>query len=132
MKTILAFSIATAFIWTITALGAPATAVSLRGVFIWSNEGGQKHQLDAKLSPIGTNEWQAVWNFDWKQRPVTFTGAVKGSLQNGLVTGTGDSTDGRRHFTFTGTAKDGVITFEHYEVTHGKNRTGTGELRAAN
>ena len=63
---------------------------------------------------------------------MTFTGIVKGNLQNGPVTGTGDMADGRRRFSFAGTAKDGTITFEHYEVTHGKSHTGTGEARLAN
>ena len=110
---------------------APATpqAVNLLGTFVWSNEPIQKHELRAKLTATGTNEWQAVWSFNWKQHPVTFTGTVKGELRNGHVTGTGDTTDGRRQFAFDGTAKDGAIDFVHYETTHGKNRTGNGEMR---
>ena len=133
MKTILKFSIAVAILCTVAALGLPAattaTSIALQGTFTWSKEGSQKHELHAKLTPTGTNEWQAIWDFNWKQRPTTFTGTVKGNLRNGAVTGTGETQDGHRHFTFEGTAKDGSITFEHYE---GKNHTGNGQLRLAN
>jgi len=108
------------------------TNLTLRGTFTWSNEGNQKHDLHAKLTPSGTNEWKAVWDFKWKERPLTFTGSVKGNLRNGLITGTGDMGDGKRRFSLEGTAKEGAITFEHYEVTHSKKSTGTGELRLAN
>ena len=136
MKSILQFSCAVAMLGTVLALRLPAATtgseLALRGTFTWSNEGNQKHDLHAKLTPAGTNEWQAVWNFKWKERPMTFTGSVKGNLRNGPITGTGDMGDGKRRFTVEGTAKDGAITFEHYEVTHGKKSTGTGELRLAN
>jgi len=108
------------------------TNLTLRGTFTWSNEGNQKHDLHAKLTPSGTNEWKAVWDFKWKERPLTFTGSVKGNLRNGPITGTGDMGDGKRRFSLEGTAKEGAITFEHYEVTHSKKSTGTGELRLAN
>ena len=108
------------------------TNLTLRGTFTWSNEGNQKHDLHAKLTPSGTNEWKAVWDFKWKERPMTFTGSVKGNLRNGPITGTGDMGDGKRRFSLEGTAKEGAITFEHYEVTHSKKSTGTGELRLAN
>ena len=136
MKPILKFSFAAAILGTLVALSLPAAAtapeLTLRGTFTWTNEANQKHELQAKLTPTGTNEWQAVWDFKWKQRPMTFTGTVKGNLHNGPVTGTGDTQDGKRRFSIEGMAKDGAITFEHYEVTRGKNRTGTGEVRLAN
>ena len=108
------------------------TNLTLRGTFTWANEGSQKHELQAKLTPTGTNEWRAVWDFKWKQRPMTFTGIVKGNLHNGSVTGTGEMAEAKRRFAFEGTAKDGALKFEHYEVTRGKGRTGTGEVRLAN
>ena len=111
---------------------APAREMNLLGTFVWSNEPIQKHELRAKLTATTTNEWQAVWTFNWKQHPMTFTGTVKGNLRTGPVTGTGDSPDGKRRFTFDGTAKDGVIDFSHYEITRGKNRTGNGEMRVVN
>lgn len=136
MKPIHQLSSGLAVLCTLLTLGlSAATAgpeLTLCGTFTWSNEDSQKHELHAKLTPTGTNEWQAVWDFKWKQRPMSFTGLVKGNLRNGPVTGTGDMADGKRRFSFEGTAKDGTITFEHYEVTRGKNHTGTGEARLAN
>jgi len=63
---------------------------------------------------------------------MTFTGTVKGDLHNGFITGTGDAMDGKRHFAFDGSVKDGAIEFDHYEITHGKRQTGTGEMRVVN
>lgn len=121
-------------LWLTAAPLLPATPreVNLRGTFIWSNEPIQKNELRAKLTATGTNEWQAVWNFTWKQHPMIFTGTIKGNIRNGSIVGTGDAPDGKRHFTFDGTAKDGTIDFVHYEITHGKNRTGIGEMHILN
>lgn len=135
MKTIHKFSLAVGILGSVAALGVMAATtapvINLRGTFTWANEANQKHELHAKLTPTGTNEWQAVWDFNWKQRALTWTGTVKGNLRNGAMIGTGDTPDGKRHFTFEGTAKDGAITCEHYEVTRGKKSTGTAELRLA-
>ena len=126
-----------ALLCLVAAPGLPAAPPAapelvLHGTFTWANERGQSHELEAKLTPTGTNAWQVVWNFNWKQHPLTFTGTVQGDLRHGPVTGTGDMADGKRRFTFEGTAQDGAIKFEHYEVTKHKSRTGTGELRLPN
>ena len=107
--------------------------VALKGSFVWSSQKNAAHDLKAQLTSTGTNEWSAVWLFDWGGKPTKFTGTVKGNLKNGDVSGTGDTPDKRRHWTFTGQAKNGVITFEHYEEHAGKphNSTGTGELHTA-
>jgi len=117
---------------SVAPLRAAAPETTLRGTFAWANEPAQKHELRANLTATGTNEWQAVWDFNWKQHPLTFTGSLKGDLHNGPVTGTGNTVDGKRHFSFDGTAKDGAIEVVHYEITHGKTRTGTAELHVVN
>lgn len=121
--------------WAWTAQGAttgPAAATTLRGTFVWSNKPNDTHDLVGRLTPTGPNEWQVVWEFKWSKKPTVFRGKVTGSLQNGAVSGTGDWDEKGRKFTFDGTAKDGVITINHYEVTKGRKATGTGELRVAN
>ena len=139
MKSNLKLSIILVAVCTWAGLWLPAASLpttardaNLLGTFIWSNEPLQKHEMHAKLTAIGTNEWQVVWDFDWKHHPMTFTGTVTGDLHNGSITGTGDAPDGKRHFAFDGLVKDGAIEFEHYEVTHGKRHTGTGEMRVVN
>lgn len=109
-----------------------AEEVTLRGTFVWVHEPNQKHELIAKLTATGPNQWDVVWNLNWKQHPLTLIGTVKGGLHHGPVSGTGDLPDRKRRFMLDGTGQDGAITFDHYEVTHGRNRTGSGEMRVGN
>jgi hypothetical protein len=107
--------------------------VTIKGTFVWEKKPGEIHDLDAKLTPTGQNEWNATWNFVWGKKPTTYVGVVKGDLLNGKVTGTGNTTEGNaRSFAFEGTSKDGVITMKHCETTKGKKDTGYGEFRVVN
>ena len=94
MRVFVKVRLAVAVLGTTLAFRLPAAPTGpeliVRGTFTWSNEDRQKHELHAKLTPTGPNEWQAVWDFKWKRRPMTFNGSVKGDLRNGLLAGTGE------------------------------------------
>ncbi len=109
------------------------TTVQIEGTFEWNGRRGETHELEATLKPEGANKWNAVWKFKWNNRPMTYEGTVTGDLQNGEISGTGIDTRARRTFTFEGTAKNGVWTFQHYETTRGSPQaTGPGTARVKN
>jgi hypothetical protein len=114
----------------IRADAAAATAsgdATASGWFVWNGKGGQ-NALTATLKATGKNEYSAVYNFKWGKADKVYKGVIKGDLKNGEVTGTGDG-DGRK-FGFTGTAKDGVITFKCVENPGPNPRDqGKGEMK---
>jgi hypothetical protein len=106
----------------------PAGNVVMTGTFVWNGKARQTNQLKAVLTPTGRGRYKAVYTFTWGGRPKTYVGTVTGNLRRGEVSGTGDGD--RRNFTFTGTARNGVITFKAFEVTGGRTRAqGNGTLR---
>jgi hypothetical protein len=112
---------------------ADGKEVTLKGTFVWSNKPEETHDLNAKLTPTGQNEWNVTWNFRWGKKSMTYVGVVKGDLHNGKVTGTGNTTEGNvRSFAFEGTAEDGVIKMTHCETTKVKKDTGYGEFHVVN
>ncbi|NOU35672.1 MAG: hypothetical protein HOO88_02715 [Kiritimatiellaceae bacterium] len=125
------FFITAATLWASDVTGGKEVAI--KGTFVWEKKPETTHGLDAKLTPVGPNEWSVTWNFQWGNKPVTYVGIVKGNLLDGEVTGTANTTEGKeRSFAFEGTAKDGVIKMTHCETTRGKKDTGYGELRVVN
>lgn len=112
-----------------TPASAGAKGVRLTGSFSWTGRPA-KQDLRAVLTPDGTNGWKAVYEFTWDKRKHNYTGTVTGHLDNGEVQGEANADDARRSFSFKGQAKNGVITFDHFETTGGASRaTGTGTLR---
>ena len=101
---------------------------TMTGTFIWVGKARQINQLKAVLTPIGRGKYKAVYTFTWGGRPKTYIGVITGDLRNGPVTGTGDGD--RRNFTFSGTSRNGVMTFRCSEVTRGRAQNqGNGTLR---
>ncbi len=99
----------------------------LTGTFVWTGKPSQVTDLKAVLTPTGPGEWKAVYTFTWGQ-PKTYVGVVKGNPLNGQVGGTGNGDN--RTFEWTGTARNGVIPFEHCETTGNRRTpTGTGTMR---
>lgn len=90
----------------------------MTGTFVWNGKAGQTNPLKAVLTRTGAGQYTAVYTFTWSGTPKTYVGTVTGNLRNGEVSGTGDGD--RRKFTFTGTAKNGLITFKAFEVTGGR------------
>jgi hypothetical protein len=110
---------------------AAGAVVTLTGTFVWTGKPKQVTSLKAVLTPTGPGEWKAVYTFTWGGA-MTFTGALKGDLRDGKVTGTGAPAGAKRTFEFDGTAANGVISFKHFETTGGKRTsTGAGTLQAA-
>jgi len=106
----------------------PTGDITLAGTFIWSGKPAKVGQLKAVLTPTGPGEWKVVYTATYDSK-MTYTGTVKGNVMNGEVSGTGTS-DGRRTFIWSGTARNGVIAFNHFETTGNKRvATGTGTLR---
>lgn len=106
--------------------------ISVSGTFVRKVEPRKIRDLHGTLTSTGPNEWKAAWTFDWDGKPMSWSGIVKGDLRNGPVTGTGDYAAQKRQLSFEGTAKDGVIKFDHYELTKGRKATGTGEMHIVN
>ena len=108
---------------------APAT-LQLEGTFEWKGRRGEIHDLAGTLNQSGAVQWTVVWTFQWNNRPMTYTGVVTGDPRNGKISGIGVDERARRTFTFEGTAKDGVWTFQHFETTRGAPQaTGHGTAR---
>ena len=104
--------------------------VKLSGTFNWTSKKGQEFPIEAVLTPSGANEWKVTFTFNWDKKPNTWTGTVKGGLENGEISG--DSTFGKRTFTFKGTVKDRLISFQHQETTGNKpQNTGSCVLKPA-
>lgn len=131
--TVLCGFIVVATAWAASPSSQPAAGeIALEGTFVWNNKPNDTHPLRATLTSTGTNEWKAVWSFQWNNKPMTYVGTVRGDIKNGEVTGTGKTTEGKeRSFIFEGTAKDGVTKMQHYEVTNGRKATGHGEFRVS-
>ena len=107
-----------------------ADAVTMTGTFVWDNQPNQTHPITAVFTPNGDKKWTALFTFDWGQKGAqSWKGTAEGDLQNGAIKGEGFHPDGRRKFTYSGTAKDGKITCTHNEVTSGAPQaTGTMTL----
>lgn len=121
-------SLTTSTLWAVM----PQEA-TLKGTFVWLTKPNETHELKGCLTSTGSNEWKVVWNFTWQKKPMTYIGTVTGDLRNGKVIGTGNTTEGReRKFLFEGIAKDGVIEFQHFEVTTNRKPTGDGKMRLVN
>jgi hypothetical protein len=104
--------------------------ITLTGTFNWSEKRGRNEDLNAVLTPSGTNEWKAVFTFVWSGTPHTYTGTVKGHLDNGDVSGEALADGGGRTFSFQGRANNHALTFSHFETTGKKNTpTGSGSLK---
>jgi len=102
----------------------PVGDITLNGSFVYSN---QTYALKAVLKPAGSNVWKATYYFTLDGAK-TYIGEVKGSLRDGAVAGTGNGDN--RNFMFRGTARGGVITFDHFETTGGKmEHMGNGMLK---
>ena len=127
------FLLATAWAQIASAADAPAPdQITLTGSFVWAKQAPKTNELKAKLTPDGPQKWKAVYSFNnpLGGKPTVYTGTITGDLQNGPVKGTAINAEGKRTFTLEGTAKDGVLTFDHAETTPNRvGPTGTGTLK---
>ena len=106
-------------------------AVKLSGTFVWTGH-TKDQQLDATLTPSGTNQWAAAFSFLWDKKPHTWNGTLKGRLDNGDVSGEVTADGGHRTFQLQGKVVNGQLMFSHCETTGGKTvSTGTGVLKPA-
>lgn len=106
--------------------------IKMVGTFNWRGKPGKTTPLQAVFKQVGTDQYLVVYRINWYNKDMDFTGAIKGSLKNGEVVGTGKPPTGERLFDFKGTVKDGVISFDHFEVTGGaRTKTGTGTMQPA-
>ena len=94
--------------------------IKLTGTFNWTRKNTTEN-LDAVLTPTGTNAWTVVFKFNWDKKPYAWNGTIKGRLDNGDVSGEACSDGGKRTFTFQGTASNHVISLQHVETTGKKN-----------
>ena len=109
----------------------------MKGYFIWKNKPTDKHDLTVEATPAGPNQWNLLYYFVWNKKDTVYEGTMTGDPKNGTVKGDakmrgdeGPASAKNRFWTFTGTAKDGVITIEHFEKNKngGQGPTGTGTL----
>jgi len=103
----------------------------LSGTFTWAQKPNEIHNIYVVLTPSGSNsEWNAVYLFKWSKKDTTFTGTVKGNLQNGTLSGDATPSDKKRVFHFDGTAKSGVINYTSSETTGNKHANqGSGSFK---
>jgi len=106
--------------------------ILVSGTFVWSGKPKETHDIYAVLKPKAANEWTATYTFKWGKNNMTYLGAMKGDLKNGVLTGEGAPKDKSRTFVFEGTAKNGSVDFKGIETTGGKRvnqATGTFKTR---
>ncbi len=112
-------------------LSAPASeTVSLEGKFNWMKEKEKQHDLKAVFTPKGKNKWDVVYKFKWGNEQEIWKGEATGSLDNGAFKGGAFTDGGKRTFSYSGFALDGVITCKHKQLTRygKKNEKDTGEF----
>jgi hypothetical protein len=120
--------LAMAIVSTMVRAGDQARVLS--GTFYWGDKAGNTHPIKATLTPDQVGQWKVVYDFTWDKSARQYTGVIKGSLTNGEVTGTASNENGKRTWEIKGTAKGGVLTFDHWETTNGKRaRTGGATLQ---
>lgn len=104
--------------------------VKLSGTFIRENQKAT-HPIKAVFTPDGDKKWKVVFTFDWANKgEQVWKGTAEGDLANGEIKGEGTHPNGKRTFTFSGTAKDGKIDCKDNETTSGKpEATGTLTLK---
>jgi len=105
--------------------------ITLNGTFVWDKKAAKDHPIKAVFTPNGDKKWTVVYSFEWGPKGAqSWKGTAEGDLKNGEIKGEGLHPDGRRKFTFKGTAKDGKIDCTHNETTSGKpEATGTMTLK---
>lgn len=102
--------------------------VKLTGKFIWNAQKGQQHDLLAVMTPADkADEFTVVWTFKWSGKEQVWKGTFTGNPRKGAVSGTGQTPDGKRKFTFTGKSVGGVMTCLTFEIIKGKE-TATGDM----
>ena len=116
---------------------APATAADnelrLDGTFRWNQGSGRDKPLEARLTRIEEDVWQATFTFRFNGSQHRWRGELQGSLDDGQVTGTVSQGRGRRPRTWRieGTVEDGVLQASHYEQRRRGGETLTGTIRLA-
>ena len=112
--------------------------ITMKGLFNRGNKAvdpadlkaSDKCNLKVTLTPNGTETYKVVWVADWKGKPTTFTGEIKGDIKNGAFTGTATDRNGKRTWKVEGKSVNDVLTFDHFETTSGRNgKTGTGAMQ---
>jgi hypothetical protein len=103
-------------------------SVVLTGSFYRGNDTKATHPLKATLTPDGADQWKVVYDFTWGNKPHQYTGTIKGNLKNGAISGSGANEGGKRTWEIQGTAKDGEITFDHWETSGGKRARSGGAM----
>ena len=113
------------------AFAADEKTITLTGEFVWAADKTQaKTPVKAVLTPGANQEYTAVYTFDWKGKPHTYNGSIKGVLKAGEISGTGNDEKNQRHFTFKGTAANGAITAKCFEIKGDKEMPqGTVEFK---
>jgi hypothetical protein len=109
--------------------GPPATR-TLTGTFKWNGAQDRQHRVTVVLTPAGGSNWIAHYTAYWDRSTISYQGILTGDLENGEVTGTAASVDGKRTWQLTGKAVSGVIEAQHWEITSGTPQlTGTLTLK---
>jgi len=113
------------------AFAADEKPITLHGEFVWNGDKAHaKTPVKAVLTPGSDQEYTAVYTFQWKGQPHTYKGSLKGTLQAGEVSGTGNSENNQRKFTFKGNATNGTIKAKCFEIKGDKEMAqGTVELK---
>ncbi|MBI5725963.1 MAG: hypothetical protein HZA50_18530, partial [Planctomycetes bacterium] len=114
---------------SVTVAPAAGGVITLNGTFTRQNRPAQT-PLKAVLTPSGANEWKVTFTFNYENQAYTYVGTITGNLRNGPVNCRADGSN--RHYGFSGTANNGVLTFDCFESTDNYRTTipkGVGTLR---
>jgi hypothetical protein len=94
-------------------------ALILTGNFVRKGQ-TEEHDLKATLTPEDSGKWKVVYDFVWGKKPTQYLGTVTGDIKNGSFEGVAANQGEKRTWKIKGVAKNGVLTFDHWETTGGK------------
>ncbi|MEM1245908.1 MAG: hypothetical protein AAGA81_00550 [Acidobacteriota bacterium] len=103
----------------------------LEGTFRWNQGSREDKPIQAQLTQVDDDVWQATFTFRFNGSQRRWRGELQGSLDGGEVTGTVSQGRGRRPRTWRieGSVQDGVLQASHYEQRRsGETLTGTIRL----
>ena len=106
--------------------GAKAAKPTYTGTYKWRKE---CNPLTAVFTPDGANKWTVVFTYTRGRKKGTMTGTAEGDLTTGAIKGKAERKKGGRNWTFSGTAKSGVLSCDATEVK-GRRCNGTFEITA--
>lgn len=94
----------------------------MQGRYTWGRRAKPDQTLTCTLTPTEEQRWTVVFDFPWKGRDYRYTGELVGDPLAGEVTGTAQSSNGKRSWKIVGSATEGTLEARHWETSKGEEQ----------